>query len=230
MIQAPQKSQRAFTLLELLIVVMVIGMLITISIPAISALTTSSGLNTSARKVSNLIELARSRAIAGNTLTRFGVATDWPGDASEAYKKCAIWEWDRDTLEFKQVQSWETLPGAVYFEFTEEPNYLSRGRYAERNRSTTFGDFLLSSKASNAEFETDLKGDPVTVRYIDFKANGRVKFPGASGRNVILVLVNGAFDGGESLTYLEQGSGGEPTNWAQINVDQLTGRPRIYRP
>ncbi|MEM0895860.1 MAG: prepilin-type N-terminal cleavage/methylation domain-containing protein [Verrucomicrobiota bacterium] len=225
----PKSPRRAFTLLELLIVVMVVGMLITISIPAVTALTTSSGMNTSARKVSNLIELARSRAISGNTLTRFGIATTWPKNDTEAYKKCAIWEWDRETLDFKQIQSWETMPGAVYFEPSGDANYISAGRYAEENRSTINGDFLLSPDESDSEFDVDVDGSTVSVRFIDFKANGRLKRLDATGRNVILLLVNGVLEGGTSMTYLEA-KGGTPTNWAQINIDRLTGRPRIYRP
>ena len=66
------------------------------------------------------------------------------------------------------------------------------------------------------------------VRFIEFKPNGRARIKGSEARKVITLLVNGILTNTE-FTYTEQ-EDGTPTNWAQINVDTLTGRTRILRP
>ena len=139
--------------MELIVAIMIIGILIGISIPAVTALTTSSGLNTAARKVSNLMELARSEAIARNTVTRFGVALDWPLDEDENYKKCSIWAWDRKTEDFKQIYNWETMPGSVYFEKKSDVQYIQDSEYAEKNRSNIIGENLFGTALEDSEFE-----------------------------------------------------------------------------
>src|SRR5438132_7643058 len=74
-----------FTLLELMVVIAVIIILLSLTIPAVTGLTKSSNLNSGARLVANLLSIARSEAINRRTLIRFEVATYWPNDTTAPY-------------------------------------------------------------------------------------------------------------------------------------------------
>ena len=48
-------------------------------------------------------------------------------------------------------------------------------------------------------------------------------------RRAIFVATQGFADPGQPITYTSQANG-RPANWAQVNVDTLTGRARVYQP
>ncbi|HXI84779.1 MAG TPA: prepilin-type N-terminal cleavage/methylation domain-containing protein [Verrucomicrobiae bacterium] len=63
------KRQNAFTLIEMIAVLVIIGIVIAIGIPAMSGLTRSAGVQGGTRQVSNTAQLARQFAITHRTQT-----------------------------------------------------------------------------------------------------------------------------------------------------------------
>jgi hypothetical protein len=83
--------------------------------------------------------------------------------------------------------------------------------------------------ATDAEFVTGAGDEQISGRYIEFLPSGAARIPNSAERRAIFVATQGFAEAGQQITYTSQ-AGGRPNNWAQINVDTLTGRVRVYRP
>ena len=251
---------QAFTLIELLVVMAIVGILLAAAIPAIQGLTGSTALSIATRQVSNLVTLARTEAIARNTLTRLAIAREWPDDPELSCRKVSIWAWDRSATAgsagsarsssvtgggrmnstsrgsetegaFVMVSDWETLPSGVAFE-TISPMYIKDTSYAYDDPSSVRVDHFLSDDGSDNLFSSKIYGGlTVDMDYFEFRPNGAARLPGGNERAIGFVLTEGFRpDGADSeLVYTNQNDGA-PRNWAQINISNLTGRVKIYRP
>ncbi len=214
-----------FTLLELLVVLMIISMLMVLSIPAIKGLTSTAGMSTAVRHISSMMTLGRSRAIAKRTIVRFGIVTLWEDDSEAAYRKYGLWEWDRETEQFVAFQEWKTLPQGLVFE-ADQRDYIRSAHYAQEDGSSVRGDFLPTGEAES--FIENIHSKRVKVVFFEFTPSGGARLPGGEERNVLIVVINGYMDpaGGGNIVYTDE----HKKNWAQFNIDTLTGRVRIYRP
>jgi hypothetical protein len=203
----------------------IIGILIALAIPAIRGLGSSTGFSTGGRQISSALTHARSSSIGKRTVIRFGIVTDWQGKPEAAYKKYSTWQWDRDEEDFVQNGSWETLPNGLVFE-PEKPDYLKNAAYASKDGSSIRGDFVPDS--GQKEFETKSGKEIVRVAYLEFTPSGGARVEDGDFRNILMTLAQGYVEQG-NIVYTQQ-KNGKPTNWAQFNIDTLTGRVRIYRP
>ena len=203
----------------------VIAILFSLTIPAVRGLSGTASFSTGARQVASALTAARSHAIAKHTVVRFGIATAWQGESSAAFKKYALWEWDREEEGFVQFESWEGLPKGIIFEM-ERPKYVRDSAYARKDGSSIRGDFVPSP--DGARFITGAGDEKVQIAWIEFTPSGGARVRGGEMRNILMTLAAGHLEGGKMI-YTEH-EDGEPTNWAQMNIDTLTGRVRIYRP
>lgn len=218
-----------FTLIEIMAVMVIIGTVAVFTIPSIYSLLSTTELNAGSRDLSNHLVLARSEAITRQTLTRFVVATGWT-ETEGILRRYSIWRWNPETSEFDQVTKWYRLPEGVIFE-PERPAYLNRSAYAKNDATTVAGEFALSQE--EASFQTQVDGYPVETRFVEFLPTGAARIPGGTSKNIIFSLVEGYLEAGPSglnLVRTHTGPGGDSANWAQINLETLTGRVRIYRP
>ena len=217
--------QRGFTLIEVLVVLMIISMLMVLSIPAIKGLTSTAGMSTAIRHISSMMTLARSHAIAKRTIVRFGIVTAWDDDSKAAYRKYGLWEWDREMEKFVPFHEWKTLPPGLVFE-KGRGDYLRSSDYAQQDGSSVRGDFLPS--ADTESFIEEVRSDQVRVVFFEFTPSGGARLPGGEERNILAVVINGYLDPSSEgdLVYTDA----EKKDWAQFNIDTLTGRVRIYRP
>ena len=169
-----------------------------------------------------------SEAIAKRTVIRFGVATTWKDNETSEYRKYSLWAWDREREDYAQIQNWESLPQGLVFE-TKLSSYFRNGAYAKKDASSSRGDFLTGRERNT--FTVLSKSTPVRVHYLEFKPSGRARIEGGEMRNILFALVPGTIDGGgiKRVLYGQQ-QDGKPTDWAQFNIDTLTGRVRYYRP
>jgi prepilin-type N-terminal cleavage/methylation domain-containing protein len=67
------KKERAFTLIELIAVIVIIGLIVAVGIPAMSGLTRSAGLQGGVRQISNAGQLARQLAITQRKITELQI-------------------------------------------------------------------------------------------------------------------------------------------------------------
>lgn len=207
----------------------IMSILAGLSVPAVKGLSGSNGLNTGTRKLADWMNLARSEAITRHTLVRFAVARVWNSQNDAVLRKISLWAWNADVEQFLPLTAWEELPVGVVVE-PVLPNYVSTAAYATEDRASVNGDCVLDDRLkAQAEFDAGTATDPVLARYIEFLPSGGVRIPGSTKRNAIFVATQGFANAGGQLTYTTR-AGANPATWAQINVDTLTGRVRVYRP
>lgn len=218
------RSARAYTLVEMLAVISVVAVLSGISIPALQSPTQATALSAGAREFSNLITLARSEAIARHTVIRFAVATEVSDGSATGLRKASLWGWNDETQSFEQLTAWQQLPNGVALE-PVLPSYVRGSTYAAEDGASVRGDYVVDVKHAAAS-DSSAGGD-VSMQCLEFLPSGAARVPGGSGRNALFVLAPASQNADGSLLYH---SGREAANWAQINVDTLTGRVRIYRP
>ncbi|MCP5541381.1 MAG: prepilin-type N-terminal cleavage/methylation domain-containing protein [Akkermansiaceae bacterium] len=225
------RHSRAFSLVELLTVLTILAVLATIAIPSLYRLLTASALTVGAREFSNHLVLARTEAISKHALIRFVVATDW-AELDGELRRYSLWRWDEETTKFVRTTEWKALPEGIVLEGAL-PDYLGAAEYARRDPTTIRGDHPVSHKG--AEFEaTDPENRTVSTQFVEFLPTGAARVPDGIERNLIFVLIEGYLEnGGGGMGRLVRVGGtpaGKSENWAQVNVETLTGKVRIYRP
>jgi prepilin-type N-terminal cleavage/methylation domain-containing protein len=223
-------SRRAgFSLIELMAVMTLITLAAGFVVPAVKGVTSSNTVNSGASKLQGLLNLARSEAIAQHTIVRFVVATDWPTAGEEGgFRRVSLWTWQPDSGRYLQLGKWEELPVGLVIE-NSLPDYVRTSSYAQADASTVRGTCVLSEDSgTDASFTAESTIGNIPTRYIEFLPSGSARIPGSPDRRAIFVTAPG-FVTGNKITHTEQ-SNGNSTNWAQVNVDTLTGRAQIYRP
>jgi prepilin-type N-terminal cleavage/methylation domain-containing protein len=221
--------QRAFTLAELVVVMAIMTILTGLTVPAVRGLTSSSALDTGAREFADLLHLARSEAISQHTIVRFALVTQWTGQDDAPLRKASLWSWDSESQQYFQTTNWETLPTGIIME-TSIPTYVQHASYATNDASSIRGDCVLDQTfAQQNGFTSNDTGATVTMQFVQFLPTGGAQIPGGSSRNVIFVMTPGYQNTDGSVAHTTQYSG-QAANWAQLNVDTLTGRVRVYQP
>ena len=208
----------------------VISILAGLTVPALKGINGGNAIEASAAKLSGLLTVARSEAIAQHTIVRFVIATDYTGREQEAnLRRVSLWSWHPEVATFLQMTNWEDLPVGVIIERTL-PDYIRSSAYATADASTVRGSSVLDPQAAaGAQFSTGPKDEAITGRFIEFLPSGAARIPGSTERRAIFVATEGFADTDQHITYTSQ-SHGQPGNWAQVNVDTLTGRAHVYRP
>lgn len=198
--------------------------------PALKGIVNGSTLDSGASRLAGLLNLARNEAIAQHTIVRFAVATAWPDVIAEGnLRRVSLWALDPESGRYLQIGKWEDLPVGVVLE-KEIPDYVRTAAYAQSDASTVRGSSVLTDEISaDASFNTESSLGNIPTRYIEFMPNGSARIPGSADRQAIFVATNGFADAGNRITHTAQANG-HAANWAQLNVDTLTGRTHIYRP
>ncbi len=207
----------------------IITLITGLSVPAVKGMTGGNTVAAGAAKLSGLLTLARSEAIAQHTIVRFVVATDWSGKDDANLRRMSLWAWQADSGTFVQLTNWEDLPVGIIIE-RELPDYIRTAPYATDDASTVRGTSVLDeASASAAEFAAGTTGEQISSRYIEFMPSGSARIPNSAERRAIFVATQGFASPDQRITYTSQANG-RPNNWAQVNVDTLTGRVHVYRP
>jgi hypothetical protein len=154
------------------------------------------------------------------------------GNAESNLRKVSLWVWNTEVDQFLQLTPWEELPAGVILE-SERPDYVKKSSYAIADRSSVIGDCVLHTNdrrfEQRAEFEAGSGKERIYTRFIEFLPAGNARIPGGTARQAIFVATKGFANIDGTVTYTER-SEGMPGNWAQLNVDTLTGRVRVYQP
>jgi prepilin-type N-terminal cleavage/methylation domain-containing protein len=196
------RRNAAFTLVELLVVMTIMGIMVGIGIPAVTNLMKSGGLNAATRQVSNTLDQARQYAITQRVRTRVvfpfdGTITIWTNQAP-AYLSYCVMTNNPSTGIWGYLSKWEFLPVGVVF--------LRSGGIGSLNG--------LSMLPASVPFPNAILG-PDQLKYIEFTPTG------AALRNDTLVIQEGYMNG--SLP--------NPTgvNATTATVDNVVGRIRVTR-
>lgn len=223
----------AFSLIELVAVMAIITLVAGFTVPALKGITGGNSVDAGAAELSDLLTLARSEAIARHTIVLFVVPTEWPGLETQAnLRRASLWAWQPANAHYWQITPWQELPVGLVLE-TGVPSYVLSASYAQQDASTVQGSCVLANDvhdfAANASFPAQTWSGIISTRYIEFLPTGAASIPGSSDRQAIFVASQGYTDATLQITHTAQ-INGHPANWAQVNVDTLTGHVHIYRP
>jgi len=159
------RGQAGFSVVELVIVLALIVVLTTLSVPAFNKISGSGALSSSGNLVVNMANLARTQAIARNTMTALVVATD--RRSHQAYRTMAVFELapTQDgglmrTTDWRLVSKWEVLQRGIIVDI-----------------DLTFNDKTDSASTPGVPFpmlpDIQIGGQPVeSYRYIVFMPSG----------------------------------------------------------
>ena len=116
-------NREDFTLAELLVVILIIGIMFAIALPAFINITGASKLDAAANAVHSATRLARQYALTHNQPT-YLVFNEGQTDPSLAYRAYAIFTIDIHTPPVTQadgyfLNDWETLPAGIIFDDLE---------------------------------------------------------------------------------------------------------------
>ena len=199
---------RAFTLVEMLVVMAIMVLALTALIPAVTSLSKSSGRQASTNNLIGAIEQARAEAIKSGQATYVVFPTSLSSTDANlvqrySYHSYAIFEDDPlNPATPKQLSSWKTLPTGVSL------------------RSAI-------SSWSLASFQFTPGGSAQSFPFLKFNANGEVESPVAPPANVLLGIFEGyvASNGSEVITGGNDGSNPpNPLAAEYVNVSRITGR------
>jgi uncharacterized protein (TIGR02596 family) len=205
-----QRDRRAFSLVELLVVVAILSLLAAIMTPAVKGIVDSSQLNVAAGLVDDTLNLARQTALGTNRTVevRFYKVPRKGGAGHEAYRGLAVFRLE-DTGP-AQVGNFVWLEGNV--QLADDGTHGTLLHHTEAGRGAMPG----AGADPAAEF---------TYRHFLIRADGSTNLPvttppAGSGDTWHTVLYNA----GKPLAEALDG------NYATIQLDPETGRSRILRP
>lgn len=189
----------------------------------------SQSLSSAARDLANYLTLARAEAVRHQTIVRLVFPKRWPGiEDPESFRRMALWKWDPPQEKFIQMGGWAKIPEGIVLE-PRYPNYCLDARYAKHDGATTRGDYLLQH--GGEPFEITINRKPTQTRFIEFLPTGGARIPEGLEKRIILVAVEGFEDPPQSGHIFRTTNGGDNAkNWAQVNIETLTGKVRVYRP
>ncbi len=222
-------EQRAFSFVELLSVMAVISVISGLAVVGVNGGSAGTALETGSRKVAQYLELARSESIRRHAVVRFVAAREWAQRDDATLRRFSLWAWDAEAESFTPITPWEELPVGTIFE-TQLPEYTRLSTYAESDPSTVRADCILAdSFAERAGWEIEDSAGAISSRFVEFLPSGNMRIPGATTRKAAFVVTQGYIAEDGTLHYRPTTPDG-PKNWAQVNVDALTGNVRVYRP
>jgi len=204
---------RAFTLVEMLVVLGMIVILLSAIIPAVTSLSKANGRKAAMANLLGGIEQARAEAINTSQASyvvfpTFGAGTTQSTLDRYNYKSYAIFEDNAaNPGSVKQITPWKALPTGVALRAAGTAALANLADPASLNPAPTFG------------FTPDTGTTPA-FRCLKFNSNGEVEAPAA---NVLLGVFEGYVSNGSEVATTKDGSG-NPAAVEYIAVAQFTGR------
>jgi len=206
-----RKRARAFTLLELLVVMGIIVLLLAGLVPAVTSLSKSNGRKAAIASLLGGIEQARAEAIKSGQATYVVFPTFASGAQSTLdrynYRSYAIFEDDAASPgNVKQLSGWKSFPTGVAL------------RAAGTAALSNLADPGALTPPAAFSFAPDASAAP--LKCFKFNSNGEIQAPAA---NVLLGVFEGYVANGGEVATTKDGSG-NPSAVEYLMVSQFTGR------
>lgn len=217
----PSKTPRAaFSLVELLTVIAILGITMGIVVPAFSGMGRGTALVTAGNTVNNLTSLARQHAMSRNTLTALLILANQGTEAD--YRALTVVEY-KPGIGWFQVGGWETLPVGITVDSadTQECSFLLH--------SPNPFPFLSASGGKDNPlvlFQSLPVRNPEGFAARIFTPGGGLQNPSHPAQ---IRLVEGRVEAGK-LYYSHRNDQGKPANFFDIAIVGATGATKISRP
>ena len=216
------RYHKAFSLIELMAVIAVMAFLLALAAPTLLTLGSTS-LSAGGRELAGFLNLARADAIAKNTVVRVMIVRDWPNEPEAVNRKFSVWKWDERAEDFVQSGAWLSLPEGLVIE-PQFPSYVRGAEYAKED------PVEIRALTPNEVRQIKVGDDTVDVSMLDFMPNGRVRTPDTMReRKFAFVVIQGHMSSNQVVRTAPQKEG-RPRNWAQVNIDVITGNIAVLRP
>jgi prepilin-type N-terminal cleavage/methylation domain-containing protein len=229
-----------FTLIEMLTVIVIIGIVVAMTIPAVTNLMKSGGVSAASREVANTLGLARQLAITQRTFARVVFPCNLPQTPPDVsppemwYRTYAVMT-NRDNsvaaaAGWAYASKWEYLPvGAVFLDKTHIG--LSPSPPPLHNPGALDDTDFLNEQRISFPIPGNLV-NKATIAYIEFGPTGTATPLTVGGGASVLAMTEG-FVGGTPpapTPTTTKTSGGTLANLTTISVDSLVGRIQVARP
>gem|GEM_PF-845642 len=210
--------QVAFTLLELLVVMAIMGIIVMLMIPSLKSIGGGTSLTGEGNRIASLIIQARQNAMSKNALTALVVITD-PGLAANL-SAASLWEstprsdgTSPTPADWKQISKWEVLRKGVVF-------VPPTGTQMDPPAVVTNPPFPVLNQAGKA-----LAADGFVCK-IFLPAGGLL-----AGKPGLINLAEGFIAPGDTApTYTNKKADGTPANLYTITIIAATGHLVVERP
>lgn len=235
-LQLPRgRATRAFSLVELLVVMSIIVIIASFAVPAIGTILRGSQLTQSSQQVIDHIALARQMALSRNRnmqvrFYKFG-DPETPGQTAT----------DPSTGYFRALQTFEILDNGAAIPVSK-PIRLPNAVLI--NESVQLSTLINQTSARTYKTKGDLAPSDPTIpdstvgknyeyAAFDFRSDGSTNLPsagaatggsGVGGKDTWFFTMHGvSVDGGSKAT-------SKPDNYVTVQVDPVTGITRVFRP
>ncbi len=210
-----RRATTAFTLIEMLTVIVIVGIILAVGIPALTSLMKSGGMNAATRQVANSLTLARQYAITKRTNVRvvfpYSDTTGGGTNLAPLYQSYTVVAINGTTPNY--ISKWEHLPlGTVFMDINAgvgSPPCLD-------NLGTANFPFPTNTNAALGP------GNSATLAFIEFRPTGAARNPGA------FTITEGHVSGVKVTPTSKSGS--TLANVVTVSVDNVVGRIQVTRP
>ncbi len=227
----PRRYTHGFTLIELLAVLLIAGVLIGLTIPAVTSLMSSGGVAAGSREVADMLGYARQIAVMQHAYARvvfpYAATGSQPGMQYRAY--AVMTNRDNASTTWAYASKWEYLPmGSMFIDKAHSPGATPNGALDDTSslnpQPTEAADMLFPTPA----------GGLVKMAYIEFGPTGAATaVPPNTTASSTLALTEG-FTVTNSTTATPTPTASRTitnslANLTVISVDPLVGQVQVAR-
>ena len=214
-LRSPSAHRRAFTLIELMVVIGIIAIMLVALVPAVNSLSKASGRKAAIGSLIGTVEQARVNAIKTGQATYVVFPTFTAGSQAVLdrydHKSFAIFQ--DDPAGPKQLTTWKTLPTGVCL----------RAKVASNQALDNLPDATSSTPPLVFSFSPEATATPL-FHYIKFNSNGEIESPPSFPNKVTLAVFEGRVETGNEVVTGPKDASGEPAAREAITIAHLTGR------